>query len=161
MSCRAKLSFAHWTVVCHPVCSGTKDAWGALVSYSWVEFPLVSVARGGEEEAETALPEQVGPSHRPPKGASETLGDQAQGGACKTSRRWRALCAALHRLRSCSICLLSQCPQLHCEEGDEGGCLCEGQQVHFGPCEMCVCPLLLPSVCPTRITASGLRSKVQ
>jgi hypothetical protein len=57
------------------------------VSYSWVELPLVSVARGGEEEAETALPEQVGPSHRPPKGASETLGDQAQGGACKTSRR--------------------------------------------------------------------------
>lgn len=53
------------------------------MSYSWVELPLVSVVRGGEEEeAETVLPEQVGPSHRPPKGASETPGDQAQGGAC-------------------------------------------------------------------------------
>lgn len=87
LSCRAKLSFAHWTVVRHPVGSGTKDRWGPIVSYSWVELPLVSEARGGEEEAETALPEQVGPSHRPPKGASETLGDQAQGGACKASRR--------------------------------------------------------------------------
>lgn len=87
LSCLAKLSFAHWTVVRHPVGSETKDAWGALVSYSRVELPMVSVARGGEEQAKTALPEQVGPSHRPPKGASETLGDQAQGGACKTSRR--------------------------------------------------------------------------
>lgn len=58
LSCRAVLSFAHWTVVRHPVGSGTKDAWGALVSYSWVELPLVSEARGGEEEAETALPEK-------------------------------------------------------------------------------------------------------
>lgn len=100
LSCRVKLSFSHWTVVRHSVGSGTKDAWRALVSYSWVELPLVSVARGGEE---TALPEQVGRSHRPPKGASETLGNQAQGGACKTEGE--GLC--VHRLRSCSLLLLS------------------------------------------------------
>lgn len=32
LSCRAKLSFAHWTVVRHPVGSGTKDRWGSIVS---------------------------------------------------------------------------------------------------------------------------------
>lgn len=38
LSCRAKLSFTHRTVVRHPVGSGTKDARGALVSYSPVEL---------------------------------------------------------------------------------------------------------------------------
>lgn len=38
LSYRAKLSFAHRTVVRHPVGSGTKDARGALVSYSPVEL---------------------------------------------------------------------------------------------------------------------------